>query len=78
MSREVREKLFQPFFTTKTRGVGLGLAVTRRIVDAHGGSIEVDSAPGEGTTFVVALPQVRVPRQIVLDPAGAPVPEASA
>jgi len=63
MTPEVREKLFQPFFTTKARGVGLGLAVSKRIVDAHSGTIEVDSAPGAGARFVVMLPQIRVPQQ---------------
>jgi signal transduction histidine kinase len=63
MTTEVRDKLFQPFFTTKARGVGLGLAVSKRIVDAHSGNILVDSAPGAGARFVVTLPQIRVPQQ---------------
>ena len=65
MSAEVRDKLFQPFFTTKARGVGLGLAVTKRIVDAHSGDISVVSEPGAGAEFVVTLPQIRVPHQHV-------------
>jgi photoactive yellow protein len=57
MSRDVQEKLFRPFFTTKgERGTGLGLAICYAIVRRHGGDIEVESAPGEGTTFSVRLP----------------------
>ena len=49
-------RVFTPFFTTKARGTGLGLAVVQRIVDAHGGSVSLQSAPGEGARFVVRLP----------------------
>ena len=51
-----RERLFTPFFTTKPDGTGLGLATVHRIVDAHGGSLTVDSAPGKGARFTVWLP----------------------
>jgi signal transduction histidine kinase len=63
MAPEVSRRVFEPFYTTKARGVGLGLAVSRRIIDAHGGDIDVVSAPGKGTTFTVTLPRVPVPRQ---------------
>lgn len=57
MSLDVQEKLFRPFFTTKgEKGTGLGLATSYAIVRRHSGDIEVQSAPGRGTTFVVRLP----------------------
>jgi PAS domain S-box-containing protein len=49
-------KLFEPLFTTKTKGIGLGLAVSKRIIEAHEGRIEVESEPRKGTTFTVKLP----------------------
>jgi len=57
MSEEVLQKLFTSFFSTKGhRGTGLGLMVTRKLVDEHGGTIEVKSEVGKGTTFTVRLP----------------------
>jgi signal transduction histidine kinase len=55
---EHMDQVFEPFFTTKAAGTGLGLAVTRRIIEEHGGSISVQSQPDQGTTFVVKLPLV--------------------
>jgi signal transduction histidine kinase len=49
-------RVFQPFYSTKLRGFGLGLAACKQIIDAHGGKMEVESAPGKGTTFRVFLP----------------------
>jgi PAS domain S-box-containing protein len=54
--RENLEKIFQPFFTTKSSGTGLGLPTSRRIVRAHGGDIRVESAPGRGSRFSIVLP----------------------
>ncbi len=55
MSEEVQKQLFSPFFSTKTRGTGLGLCIARRIVEAHKGRVEVESAPGRGSTFRIVL-----------------------
>lgn len=56
MTEEVRSKLFRPFFTTKEDGNGLGLATAKKIAEAHGGTMLVQSALGEGTKFDVILP----------------------
>jgi len=53
---EMRERLFNPFFSTRHKGTGLGLPISQRIVEEHGGTIEVQSQPGAGTTFRVVLP----------------------
>jgi hypothetical protein len=59
-TRFIEEKLFRPFTTTKKRGVGLGLYTCREVVRANGGSIEVESRVGAGTTFRVVLPSAAV------------------
>lgn len=51
------ESIFEPFFTSKMRGLGLGLAISRTLVQAHGGSLSVASPQGNGTEFVIALPR---------------------
>lgn len=58
IAKAVRDNLFIPFFTTKDRGTGLGLALCQRIVQHHGGAVEVQSVEGRGATFVVRLPGI--------------------
>ena len=57
MPDDVRQKLFQPHFTTKPAGHGLGLSNSKKIIDNHGGDIAVESVAGEGTTFTICLPR---------------------
>lgn len=59
LNPEQRAQLFVPGFTTKAHGSGLGLTIVERIVTDHGGTIEVDTAPGRGTTFTLRLPLKR-------------------
>lgn len=56
MTKEVMKKLWTPFFTTKSKGMGLGLAICKRILEAHGGKITVESEVDKGTTFTVTIP----------------------
>lgn len=53
---ELGARLFEPFFTTRARGTGLGLALCRKIAEEHGGTISVESAPGKGSVFTLTLP----------------------
>ena len=52
---EAMKNIFKPFYTTKERGVGLGLSICRRIIKDHGGVIRVKSVPGKGCTFFIRL-----------------------
>jgi len=59
ISKENKEKIFTPFFTTRAKGMGVGLAICKKFVESHGGSIEVESKEGKGSTFTVILPVQR-------------------
>jgi len=58
---ETLKKIFNPFFTTKEKGSGLGLPIVKSIVESHQGSVQVDSTPGEGTAVTISLPELPVP-----------------
>jgi PAS domain S-box-containing protein len=72
---EIMGKIFDPYFTTKAKGVGtgLGLAVVHGIVRKSGGAIQVESVPGQGSTFHVLLPRVEQPSAAQVEPIGVPV-----
>lgn len=72
---EIRERIFNVYFSTKPGGTGLGLPTAKRIVEEHGGSITVESAPGRGTTFRVRLPlriEIRARPAAPVEPPGQP------
>lgn len=56
ITKEEMSKIFQPFFSTKEKGTGMGLAICRRIVDSHDGTIDMESVPGRGTSFSIVIP----------------------
>jgi signal transduction histidine kinase len=56
MTTEERERIFTPYYTSKAQGTGLGLAIVQSVVSDHGGRVWVEGEPGQGTTFVIELP----------------------
>jgi len=56
---EALTKIFEPFYTTKPDGTGLGLAITKKIIEGHGGTLNVESAAGQGTTVLIRLPMLQ-------------------
>ncbi|HLM42339.1 MAG TPA: HAMP domain-containing sensor histidine kinase, partial [Myxococcaceae bacterium] len=78
---EQHQHIFVPFYTTKQKGTGLGLAICQRIVKNHGGTLAVQSKPGEGATFIIRLPATpsepaQLPEPVALD--GTPFPATRA
>jgi signal transduction histidine kinase len=57
LTPEARQRIFEPFYTTKTKGTGLGMAITKRLVEVHGGRIAVGNPPGPGAEIVVIMPR---------------------
>jgi two-component system sensor histidine kinase AtoS len=53
---KIRDRIFTPFFTTKSKGSGLGLSIAREIIEKHNGKLEFRTTPGIGTTFTILLP----------------------
>ena len=56
MDEQTRAQIFEPFFSKKIKGTGLGLAVSKRIADSHGGSLRISSREGEGSEAILTLP----------------------
>ena len=63
LSDEQQQRIFDPFYTTKSNGTGLGMAICKRIVEAHAGQIAAESVPGRGAKFVITLPNVELARR---------------
>ncbi|HYM79909.1 MAG TPA: PAS domain-containing protein [Candidatus Limnocylindria bacterium] len=76
MDEKTRRRLFEPFFSTKSKGSGFGLSVVYGIVHQLGGEIDVESAPGEGTRMTIALPVATAPA-VPAPPAREPVPRSA-
>jgi signal transduction histidine kinase len=63
MSQETLNRIWTPLFTTKAKGMGFGLAICKRFVEAHGGRIIVTSEEGKGTTFIIKIPRKLSPTE---------------
>lgn len=59
LAREIQDKLFRPFATTKPNGTGLGLALSKRLVERYHGTLQIESLPGRGVTAIISLPLAR-------------------
>jgi signal transduction histidine kinase len=70
MEASRQSKMFLPFFTTKPHGTGLGLAIVKKIMDLHGGEIEIESAPGQGTTVRLIIPRATSAAAVVAPTGG--------
>jgi len=73
MDPETVAHVFEPFFTTKANGTGLGLAIVRQAAEAHGGAVEVESAPGLGATFRIRLPAAPAAERAPAAAGGSPI-----
>ena len=60
---EIMKKVFNPFYTTKEKGSGLGLPIVKSIIESHRGSVKIDSAPGRGTSVTINLPKLPLPQR---------------
>ena len=77
MSETTKARIFDPFFTTKFTGRGLGLAAVSGIVRGHKGKMQVDSIPGQGTTFAVSFPAVQADVPTLVDPPSSTIPHGT-
>ena len=63
MPESIQTKIMEPFFTTKEEGTGLGLSIANRIVQEHGGRLDIQSKEGSGSTFIITLPMEESDRE---------------
>ena len=66
MTPEIKRRLFEPLFSTKTKGLGLGLAISKILIDGHHGTISVESEPGRGSAFKICLPTKTINQEGVM------------